>query len=124
MSDNKETGNTNPSKNRRRNNYRRPRIKRSFPECPICNKSVKFLLTAISVGEENQPAHFDCVLKKISENEEIGPKEKIIYIGNGNFAIIKGKSGKDLNIRKTIIYEQKEKTADWRKNISKSLKNR
>jgi len=124
LNENNETGNTNPSKNRRRNNYRRPRMKRNFPQCPICNKSVKFLLTAISVGEDNKPAHFDCVLKEVSENEELGPKEKIIYIGNGNFAIINGKSGKELSIRKTIVYEKKEISADWRKKISKNLKNR
>jgi len=130
LSDNQEsgTGNSNPPRNRRRNNYRRPRNKRTYPECPICNKSVKFLLTAISVGEDKKPAHFDCVLKKISENEELEPKEKIIYIGNGNFAIINNKSGKDLSIRKTIQFEEKENSSDgsseWRKKLSRNLKNR
>jgi hypothetical protein len=124
LSENNETDNSNPSKKSRRNNYRRHRVKRNFPECPICNKSVKFLLTAISVGEDHKPAHFDCVLKKVSENEELGPKEKIIYIGNGNFAIVNGKSGKDLSIKKTINYEQKENTVEWRRKISKNLKNR
>ena len=87
MGDNQESGNTNNSRNRKRNNYRRPRNKRNYPECPICNKSVKFLLTAISMGGDNNPAHFDCILKQISESEDLGPKEKISYIGNGNFAV-------------------------------------
>lgn len=124
MSENSESGNTNQHRSRRRNNYRRPRTKRTFPECPICNKSVKFMLTAMSVGEENKPAHFDCVLKLVTESEELGPKEKIIYIGNGNFAIINGKSGKDLVIRKTIEFEGRESVAEWRKKISRNLKNR
>lgn len=125
MSENQETvGNTNTSRNRRRNNYRRSRVKRSYPECPICNKSVKFLLTAMSVGEDNSPAHFDCVLKKVTDSEKLAPKEKIIYIGNGNFAVIIGKAGKDLAIRKTIQFEKKESKSDWRKKISRNLKNR
>ena len=126
MSENQESGtdNTNNSSNRRRNNYRRPRNKRTYPECPICNKSVKFLLTAISVGEGKTPAHFDCVLKQVSAGEELEPKEKIIYIGNGNFAIVNGKSGKDLVIRKTIQFEAKENIGEWRKKLSHNLKNR
>lgn len=99
-------------------------MKRSFPECPICNQSVKFMLTAISVGEEKKPAHFDCVLKQISDSEEIGAKEKIIYIGNGKFAVVNGKTGKDLSIRKTIQYEEKENAGEWRKKFSRDLKNR
>jgi len=126
LSENQESGtdNTRQSRNRRRNNYRRPRNKRTFPECPICNKSVKFLLTAISVGEEKKPAHFDCVLKLVAADEELGPKEKIIYIGNGNFAIVNGKTGKDLIIRKTINFEAKENQGEWRKKLSRNLKNR
>ncbi|MCK5674503.1 MAG: hypothetical protein KAH95_14075 [Spirochaetales bacterium] len=124
MSENHESENTNTSKSRRRNNYRRPRTKRTFPECPICNKSVKFMLTAISVGEDNKPAHFDCVLKQISEDETLELKEKIIYIGNGKFAIVNGKSGKDLSIRKTIQYEEKESKGEWRRKLSRDLKNR
>ena len=124
MSENHESEKTNTSKSRRRNNYRRPRTKRTFPECPICNKSVKFMLTAISVGEDNKPAHFDCVLKQISEDETLELKEKIIYIGNGKFAIVNGKSGKDLSIRKTIQYEEKESKGEWRRKLSRDLKNR
>ena len=116
--------NINSSGNRKRNNYRRPRSKKSFPECPICNQSVKFLLTAISVGEDNSPAHFDCVLNKLTEAEQLGPKEKITYIGNGNFAVVSGKSGKDLVIKKSIEFEGKESKGEWRKRISRNLKNR
>ena len=82
------------------------------------------MLTAISVGEDKNPAHFDCVLKHISEGEELGAKEKIIYIGNGKFAIVQGKSGKELSIRKTIQFEEKESKDEWRKKISRNLKNR
>ena len=124
LDDRPEAKNINPSRNRRRNNYRRPRNKRSFPVCPICNQSVKFLLTAISVGEDNNPAHFDCVLKQISESEKLGPKEKITYIGNGTFAVVSGKLGKDLIIKRKIEFEGKESKGEWRTRISRNLKNR
>ena len=125
MSENKESDNFRPSpQGRRRNNNRRHRQKRSFPECPICNQSVKFLLTAISFGEENKPAHFDCVLKMLAEKESLGPREKISYIGNGNFAVVSGKSGKVLNIRKIIEFEGRESKGEWRKRLSYHLKNR
>jgi len=113
-----------PVHGRRRNNNRRYRQKRSFPVCPICNQSVKYLLTAISVGEDNKPAHFDCVLKKIAEEENLEPREKISYIGNGNFAIVSGKPGKDLIIRKIIEFEGRESKGEWRKILSRNLKNR
>lgn len=119
-----EVKNINYSKSRRKNNYRRPRSKKSFPECPICNQSVKFLLTAISIREDNRPAHFDCVLKSIAESEKLGPKEKIIYVGNGDFAVVSGKTGKDLIIRKKIEFESKEGKSEWRKRISRNLKNK
>ena len=124
MDNRPETRNEYPSGRQRRNSYRRPRNKRPFPECPICNQSVKFLLTAISVGEDNRPAHFDCVLKLLSETEDLGPKEKITYIGNGNFAIVSGKAGKNLVIRKKIEFENRENKGEWRKRISRNLKNR
>ncbi len=124
MDNRPETKNAYPSRRQRRNSYRKPRNKRSFPECPICNQSVKFLLTAISVGEDNRPAHFDCVLKLLSETEDLGPKEKITYIGNGNFAIVSGKAGKNLVIRKKIEFENRESKSEWRKLISRNLKNR
>jgi len=125
LSENQESDNSRPSpQGRRRINNRRYRQKRTFPECPICNQSVKFLLTAISVGEENKPAHFDCVLKTIAEKESLGSREKISYIGNGNFAVVSGKSGKTLNIRKIIEFEGRDSKGEWRKRLSRNLKNR
>lgn len=124
MDDSPETKNIYSSRNGKRSNYRRPRSKKIFPECPICNQSVKFLLTAISIGEDKSPAHFDCVIKRITETENLGSKEKITYIGNGNFAVVSGKAGKDLKIKKKIEFEENESKSEWRKRISRNLKNR
>ena len=124
MSDNIKIGIEQSGRNRRRNYRNRPRNKRDFPVCPVCEKSVRFLLTAIAVGEDNKPAHFDCILKKISDTEDLGPKEKVTYIGNGNFAVISGKPGRNLTIKKKIEFESRDFKVEWRKQISRKLKNR
>ncbi len=83
------------------------------------------MLTAVAVNEDMDPAHFDCVLKKISEEEKVGPGEKVTYIGNGTFAVIKmkhGGKGSSFSIIKKIQYESKDLKADWRKKISQRLK--
>ncbi len=113
---------------RRRNYRRRPKWHHrqvEYKTCPICGKSVKSMLTAISVNDEMDPAHFDCVLKQITEQEKIGNGEKVTYIGNGTFAVVKmkpGSKGASFTVIKKIQYENKDIKAEWRKRISKRLK--
>ena len=108
---------------RRGKNFHRPPVE--YKACPICGKAVKSMLTAISVNEDMDPAHFDCVVKQLTEQEQLKKGEKISYLGNGTFAVIKmkqGGKGPAFTILKKIQYEEKEKKAEWRKKISKRLK--
>lgn len=108
---------------RRGKNFHRPPVE--YKTCPICGKAVKSLLTAISVNPDMDPAHFDCVLKQLQEQETLKKGEKISYLGNGTFAVIKmkqGGKGPAFTILKKIQYEEKDKKADWRKKIGKRLK--
>jgi ribosomal protein L32 len=96
-----------------------------FPICPVCGKSVRDILTAIALDSTKEPAHFDCIVRKIAEHEELQQREKIVYLGKGSFGIIqynKGKSG--FVVRKRIQYEEIDKGPDWRKKICEELKNR
>ena len=117
-----------PDRQRRRNFRRRPRWHNrqiEYKTCPICGKSVKSMLTAIAVNEDMDPAHFDCVIKQISEQEKVGNGEKVTYIGNGTFAVVKmkpGSRGSSFTVIKRIQYESKDTKADWRKKISKRIK--
>lgn len=116
-------GNRRQNFQRRNKGYHRPQ--REYKTCPLCGKSVKSMLTAISVNEEMDPAHFDCVLKQLSETEDLNKGEKITYLGNGVFGVVKLKSGnKGLNftIVKKIQFENKDKKAEWRKKIGRRLK--
>ena len=117
-----------PDRQRRRNYRRRTRWydrQIDYKTCPICGKSVKSMLTAIAVNENMDPAHFDCVIKQIAEQEKVGKGEKITYLGNGTFAVVKMKSGSrgaSFAVTKRIQYENKEMKADWRKKMSNRIK--
>jgi len=119
--------------NRRRNNRRRgnkPKGKRSFTVdtvyvCPVCGQNVRDILTAISFGAEKVPAHFDCVVKELAGKEELKNKEKIVYLGKGEFGVVKfkGNSGGKFEIIKRIPMENdKEGPITWRRDIGKQLK--
>ena len=82
------------------------------------------MLTAIAVSAEHSPAHFDCVLNKIAEDEELKPKEKVCYLGKGSFGIVRFKNPSDLRhftIRKRIQYEELEKPISWREDARQSI---
>ena len=97
-----------------------------FPACPLCGKPVRYLMTAIAQGEGATPAHFDCVLRDIAQHEELQPKEKVCYLGNGDFGILKFQQGGPVRftIRKRIQYEATDKDITWRKRISNRGKTR
>ncbi len=117
-------GNRKQNLRRRNKGYHRPQ--REYKTCPLCGKSVKSMLTAISVNEDMDPAHFDCVLKQLSETEDLKKGEKITYLGNGVFAVVKLKPGNNNGLNFTIVkkvqFENKDKKAEWRKKIGRRLK--
>ena len=117
--------NNNRRRNFRKNNKKRfnndyPKKKIEYPTCPICNSKINDIYSAISYGEDNLPAHFDCILKELSEKEELMNKEKICYLGGGSFGIVKFSNTPGSNrffVRKRIQYEKKDEAFDWRKDI-------
>ncbi len=118
-----------PDSQRRSSNRRRRRRKRykghkppqPLSNCPICEQPVRDVLTAIAVSSDGTPAHFDCVLKKLSKDEELRNREKICYIGGGSFGIVKFDNPQDtrrFTIRKRIQFEEKETSIFWRNEVS------
>ena len=105
---------------------RRRRSKASFPgndvpKCPYCGQNVRDVLTAIAIEENEAPTHFDCVIKKIAEDEKLQPKEKVVYLGNGAFGVVYFKNPSDprqFTIRKRIQIEAEKTEIDWRKSVS------
>lgn len=92
-------------------------------DCPYCGKPIKFLNTAISVDGEENPVHFDCILTKIGETEQIASDESISYLGGGFFGIIRTiKESPGFTIRKKFKIEEIAEKPEWRKKMSSRLK--
>jgi hypothetical protein len=81
--------------------------------CPICNKNIENSNLSITHREKQKPAHFDCVIKEISGEEDLAENEEVYYLGKGSFGILNFRSYSSNHtrfiIRKRIQYEYKEK---------------
>lgn len=85
--------------------------------CPICEKPIEDLPSAVSDKASGKPAHFDCVLKKLSDAENLAPNQRVAYIGQGRFAVISFENPSDtkhFKIEKTIEWEDKSNAIEWR----------
>ena len=79
---------------------------------------------AMASPDSGEPIHFDCVIQSIAEKEELGPREKICYLGQGTFGIIQLKSessNRDFTIRKRIPFEKRDAVIEWRKQMRENL---
>lgn len=90
--------------------------------CEKCGKEIKELNTALSDKNTGKPIHFDCVLEFIKNSEQIKEDEEVIYIGNGNFAIVtfeNPKIRKSFKIVKSIEWEERNKIYQWKDGVKK-----
>ncbi len=110
--------------NRRRGNFSREKEKEKPEEntivynCEICSEVIQDISSALAMPGSGNPAHFDCVLKKITGDEKLEEGQQVVYLGGGNFGIIKTDSKGSRNtfqIIKKIEYEERDKTPEWRK---------
>lgn len=108
---------------RRRKKKKTYNAPRNLDVCPICEQSIRDVLTAIIVSADGAAAHFDCVVRKLTDQESLGPKEKVCYVGGGEFAVVRFNSSdqRRFSIQKRIRYELKEHNPDWRKDISEQV---
>jgi hypothetical protein len=100
--------------------------KRELPACPLCGKPVYDLSTAVSAAKETgDPAHFDCVLERVSAAESLGPQEKLVYLGSGSFGVVefKDKNESAFTVKRRIQWEKEGEKKDWRKGLSSRISN-
>ena len=105
-------------RNRPRHRRRPEKQEIDFPECPLCQKAVRDLTSAITHKESGRPAHFDCILKTLRSDNSVQQNEKICYLGKGSFGIVQFRQNAGLPrflIRKRIQYEETESVPEWRK---------
>jgi hypothetical protein len=91
------------------------------PDCPWCGKQIKDITTAISDKDTGLPVHFDCVLSRIAEMENLDPNDNVCYIGGGRFGIIHYNNlpdTRDFFIKKILEWENKDIDNEWRRPIS------
>jgi len=92
------------------------------PPCVICGKPIDSISQSIGGPQPETFSHFDCVLRKIADDEHILPTQKVSYIGRGTFAIIEVQSDGKFTILKRIPYENPE-TYSFMKKYVENQKN-
>ncbi|MDC7248233.1 MAG: hypothetical protein PQJ35_07835 [Sphaerochaetaceae bacterium] len=85
-----------------------PQVQEPVPLCALCGKPVQAISQAISGPGEGQFSHFDCVLRKIADEEKILPHQKVSYIGRGTFAVVDKDDEGNMVFVKQIVYETPE----------------
>ena len=89
--------------------------------CPMCEQPVSELSTSLADKKTGEPVHFDCVLKLLQSQEKLLPDQKIIYIGQGRFAVVVFPHPHDMRnfeILRVIEWDDSDKKFAWRNEIA------
>jgi hypothetical protein len=131
VASNSSNSNRPPRKNRNRNYRGKKRSGQTSASyngpavsCSVCGKNIRDMSSAIKEKDSGQPAHFDCIIKKIAETETVKEQEKIVYLGSGKFGVIHSENNQNKNftIVREIDYEEKEEDApEWRGSLKKEI---
>lgn len=93
-------------------------FKSNVIKCSFCGEPITDMASAINNPSGETPLHFDCVIKKLSEQENPGPNDRITYIGNGKFAVLHFDNVHDMrhfSIVKEIEWEVRDsQRGEWR----------
>ncbi|HZK20050.1 MAG TPA: hypothetical protein VFC68_04925 [Treponemataceae bacterium] len=96
-------------------------LKRNKPTCSMCEEPIIEISSCLADRKTGAPVHFDCVLKKITQEEKLLPNQKIVYIGKGSFAVVLFENPRDLKhftIIRKIEWEQRDSDVEWRSEIA------
>ena len=98
-----------------------PQVVEPRPNCVLCGQPIEVF--AESISEPNGGySHFDCVLQKIREQENVQQPDSVSYIGHGTFAVVtKGEDGK-YTIKTRIPYESNESFIGMKKQVEDAKK--
>lgn len=58
------------------------------PDCPVCGKPIRDIISAISDRATGEAVHFDCIIGKVSQGETLEKGDFVSYIGGGRFGIV------------------------------------
>ena len=98
-----------------------PLPKLPTPVCSRCGQPIQDITSALADKTSGEAVHFDCVLTFLQGAENLAANEKIVYIGQGRFAVMFFENPADtrkFRIVRTIEWESREAKAEWRTDIS------
>jgi hypothetical protein len=98
-----------------------PALSTDTATCTWCDMPIKDITTAISDPDTGKPVHFDCVMKRLIERENLDSGDSISYIGGGRFGVIRYNNPpdtRDFTIKKIFEWEKRENRSGWRVVIS------
>lgn len=98
-----------------------PLPKLPTPVCARCGQPIQDITSALADKGTGAPVHFDCVVEFLTGAENLGTNEKIVYIGQGRFAVMFFENPQDtkkFRIVRTIDWESRETKAEWRADIA------
>lgn len=90
--------------------------------CEKCGEPIADLTQALSDKSTGKPVHFECILNFLKNSEELKAGEEVLYIGNGNFAVVFFEHPtirKNFKIVKLIEWEDRSKQYEWQDEIAK-----
>lgn len=93
-----------------------PKVVEPKPTCSICGESIEAIIEAISEPDGSY-SHFDCVLKKITEQERVVEPDKVSYIGHGTFAVVTPDEKGSFSIKYRVPYENTESYLNMKKYV-------
>ena len=89
--------------------------------CARCGQPIQDITSALADKETGEPVHFDCVLNFLKKTENLDKNERIVYIGQGCFAVVFFENPVDtrkFRIVRTIEWERHDVKPKWREDIS------
>ncbi len=98
-----------------------PLPKLPTPACAKCGEPIQDVTSALSDKDSGSPVHFDCVIKFLEGAENLGANEKIVYVGQGRFAVMFFENPVDtrkFRIVRMIEWERRDGRAEWRTDIA------
>ncbi|MDR0289428.1 MAG: hypothetical protein LBI06_00650 [Treponema sp.] len=98
-----------------------PSVPMPTASCAWCGKPIKDISAAICEPDTGNPVHFDCIINRIIEKENLESGDTVGYIGGGRFGIIHFNNPpdtRDFKIKKIFEWENRETRAEWRVTIS------
>lgn len=118
-----ESGNQKQTNPMRYEQKEAPIVMQKLPvfTCTKCGEPIQDLTAALNDKETGAPVHFDCVLKFLQGAEKLEQNERVVYIGQGRFAVVFFENPVDtrkFKINRIIEWENRDKKEQWRKDIS------